>query len=361
MGKIAGIWSRVQQTLFQVQECLPPLSEQQRRVILVLEVVRIEQHVPAGCLQWLGRRRADRRALPRAFVAKACLNLSTTKMLIERLRVDRSLRQLCGWEQGRQVLSEAAFSRAFAEFAAIRLLDRVHAAGVKEYLGEEVIWHVARDSTEIEAREKPQPKPKATRLKFRRGRPRKGEVRPPKPVKRMQRQYGQGAAEAIAELPKGCDVGTKRNSKGHKHHWVGYKLHVDVADGELPLAAVTTSASVHDSQVAIPLMKLTAARVESWYDLMDSAYHAAPIHRMSQELGHVPIIDANPRRGKEIEMEPDRARRYRDRAQAERFNSRLKDNCGGRFVRVRGHPKVHTHLMFGLLVIFAEALLNLIA
>jgi hypothetical protein len=360
MAKIAGIWSRVQQALFQVQECLPPLSEQQRRVILVLEVVRIEEQVPPGCLQWLGRRRADRRALARAFVVKACLNLPTTKMLIERLRVDRSLRQLCGWEQGRQVPSEATFSRAFAEFAAMGLGDRVHADRVKEYLGEEVVWHVARDSTEIEAREKPAVKPKTVRRKYRRGRPRKGEVRPPKPEKRMERQYGQSAAEGMAELPKACAVGTKQNAKGHKHHWVGYKLHVDVADGEIPLAAVTTSASVHDSQVAIPLMKMTAARVSSWYELMDSAYDAGPIHRMSQELGHVPIIEANPRRGKEIEMEPDRKRRYGKRSQAERFNSRLKDNCGGRFVRVRGHPKVHAHLMFGLLVIFAEALLRLI-
>jgi hypothetical protein len=161
MGKIAGIWSRVQQALFQVQECLPPLTEQQRRLVMVLEVVRVEEHIPAGCLQWLGRRRADRKALARAFVAKASLNLATTKLLIERLRVDRSLRQLCGWEQGRQVPSESTFSRAFAEFAARGLLDRVHEARVKEYLKEEQVWHVARDSTEIEAREKPAARPAA--------------------------------------------------------------------------------------------------------------------------------------------------------------------------------------------------------
>ena len=34
------------------------------------------------------------------------------------------------------------------------------------------------------------------------------------------------------------------------------------------------SASVHDSQVAIPLMKMTSDRVESLYELMDSAYDA---------------------------------------------------------------------------------------
>jgi hypothetical protein len=328
--------------------------------MLVLEVVRIEEQVRPGCWQWLGRRRADRRALARAFVVKACLNLPTTKMLIERLRVDRGLRQICGWEQGRQVPSEATFSRAFAEFAAMGVLDRVHADRVKGYLGEEVVWHVARDSTEIEAREKPQSKPKAARPKFRPGRPKKGEVRPAKPVKRLERQYTQGAEEAIAELPTACDVGMKKNAKGHSQRWVGYKFHVDVGDGGIPLAAVTTSASVHDSQVAIPLMKLTAARVRSWYELMDSAYHAALIHRVSKGLGHVPIIEANRRWGEPAEMEPDRARRYAKRTQSERFNSRLKDDRGGRFVRVRGHPKVHAHLMFGLLVIFAEALLRLI-
>jgi hypothetical protein len=350
------MWSRVQQVLLHVEECLPPLTEEQRRVILVLEVVRIEEQVRPGCLQWLGRRRADRRALARALVVKACLNLPTTKMLIERLRVDRSLRQLCGWEQGRQVPGEATFSRAFAECAALGLLDRV-----KEYPGEGVVWHVARDSTEIEAREKPEVKAKAERPRYRRGRPRKGEVRPPKPEKRMERQYRQSTSEAMAELPKACAVGTKQDSKGHLHHRVGYKFHVGVADGEIPLTAVTTSASVHDSQVAIPLMKLTAERVRSWYELMDSAYEAALIHRHSRELGHVPIIEANPRRGKAVAMEPDRKRRDGKRSEAERFNSRLKDGCGGRFVRVRGHPKVHAHLMFGLLVICAEALLSLIA
>jgi hypothetical protein len=38
---------------------------------------------------------------------------------------------------------------------------------------------------------------------------------------------------------------------------------------------VLTSASVHDSQVAIPLMTTTSARVFYLYDLMDSAYDAA--------------------------------------------------------------------------------------
>lgn len=59
-------------------------------------------------------------------------------------------------------------------------------------------------------------------------------------------------------------------------------------------------------------------------------------------------------------MTPDRAERYRNRTASERLSARLKDDCGGRMVRVRGHAKVHAHLMFGLLVVFAEALLDLL-
>ena len=58
-------------------------------------------------------------------------------------------------------------------------------------------------------------------------------------------------------------------------------------------------------------------------------------------------------------MEPDRARIYKGRTVAERFNARLKDEVGGKNLRVQGVRKVHAHLMFGLLVIFADALLRL--
>jgi len=40
-----------------------------------------------------------------------------------------------------------------------------------------------------------------------------------------------------------------------------------------------TAASLHDSQVAIPLMKMTSERVDYLYDLMDAAYDARPRYR----------------------------------------------------------------------------------
>ena len=101
--------------------------------------------------------------------------------------------------------------------------------------------------------------------------------------------------EMLADLPRTCDVGVKRDAKGHQESWSGYKLHVDAADGGVPLSCILTSASLHDSQVAIPLATLTAARVTNLHDLMDSAYDAPEIRAHSESLGHVAIIDANPR------------------------------------------------------------------
>src|SRR5215467_5166262 len=62
-----------------------------------------------------------------------------------------------------------------------------------------------------------------------------------------------------------------------------------------PVSALLTSASLHDSQAAIPLAMLSAGRLTNLYDLMDSAYDAPEIRARIRELGHVPIIDKNPR------------------------------------------------------------------
>ena len=166
--------------------------------------------------------------------------------------------------------------------------------------------------------------------------------------------------ENLADLPRLCDWGTKKDSKGKKQAWRGYKLHLDASDGDIPLSWLVTSASTHDSQAAIPLAQMSAQRVTSLYDLADAAYDAKEIRQMSERLGHVALIDHNPRRGEKRELAPAETIRYRQRSSAERINSHLHDNHGGRHVRVRGAVKVTAHLGFGLLVIAAEQLLRLI-
>src|SRR6201984_2847076 len=124
---------------------------------------------------------------------------------------------------------------------------------------------------------------------------RRAKVVETKEPRRLERQTSMSLAAMLADLPKHCTVGTKRNAKGHTASGVGYKLHLDVADGDIPISAILTSASLHDSQAAIPLATMTASRVINLYDLMDSAYDAPEIKAKSIALGHVPIIDPHPR------------------------------------------------------------------
>ncbi|MFZ0422831.1 MAG: transposase [Xanthobacteraceae bacterium] len=376
---LSSYWQKFQGELFPfLEETLGFLTESHKTLVTVLDMTRLEAFIP----HWHGlpgRPLAERAALARAFVAKAVLNLPTTRMLIERVEADKTLRRLCGWSRLSEVPSESTFSRAFAEFAQSELPSRVHEALIRQTHAERLVGHIARDSTAIDGHEKPQcaeqPVPVAPKPAPRkRGRPRKGEAPPPKPQTRMERQAGMSLSQMLADLPRHCDVGGKRNAKGHQETWIGYKLHIDTADGDIPVSCVLTSASVHDSQVAIPLATMTAGRLVNLYDLMDSAYDAAEIKAHSRTLGHVPIIDVNPRRDAALKEEKAmKAKRrassghrtaeeirYNERSSAERVNANLKDNHGGRTVQVRGPAKVMCHLMFGVLVIATTQIIRLV-
>jgi hypothetical protein len=357
-----------------MENALGPLSDKHRELVTVLETVAIEAFLPYPH-GYVGRPCAERAALARAFIAKAVYNLPTTRLLIDLLEGDVRLRRLCGWERRQDVPKEWTFSRAFAEFTAVQLPARLHEALIKATLGTQIVGHISRDSTAIEAREKPVSKPKAEKKQPRkRGRRRKGEPAPRPEPRRIERQKNMTLAAMLADLPKPCDVGTKRNAAGHQESWIGYKLHIDTADGDIPVSGILTSASPHDSQVAIPLAAMTTERVVNLYDLMDSAYDNDAIRAHSIGLGHVPIIDINPRRDavlaaaierdnkakRKINFKTAEDVRYNQRSSAERVNSNLKDNFGGNHVRVRGNPKVFAHLMFGLLAIATLQLMRLV-
>ena len=214
-------WSHIQGTLFPwLREELDPITAALEQLIIVLDTIGLAAYVPGPPRHGRGRKPEDRRALARAFVAKAVLGLPTTAAVIERLAIDKSLRRICGWESAREVPSEATFSRAFAEFAASELPDQLHEALIKRTLADRIVGCVARDATEIDAREKPAksgksgpgdgtapPPPSATPpaaaeppAPRRRGRPKKGEERP-KPATRLERQAAQTLPEMLAELP----------------------------------------------------------------------------------------------------------------------------------------------------------------
>jgi hypothetical protein len=363
MSTLFDIWHSIQNSLFPwLEETLDPLTEKEKRFVRTISLMDLQKHMAQYRWQGKGRRRKDRTSIAKAFIAKAVYNFETTDILIEYLHSCKNLRRLCGWEYSCNVPSKATFSRAFAEFSDGNLTQTVHAAMVKHHCGDKLAGHISRDSTAIGVREKPtKKKPPIKHPKRKPGRPKKGEIVLPQPPKRLDLQPTRTLAENLLDLPKDCNVGTKKNSKGYKESWIGYKLHVDCIDGDIPVSTILTSASMHDSQAAIPLSQMSQERLTNLYDLMDSAYDAPQIHRFSEGLGHKPIIDNNPRRGGKKHMDPPTHKRFCQRSSVERVNAYLKDNHGGRNVRVKGSAKVMTHLMFGIIVITATQLFRLLA
>jgi hypothetical protein len=378
---LSQYWFRIQSSLFPwLEEELGEMTEKEQKLVTILELIRIERFtVLSRSLR--GRPLKERAAVARAFVAKAVYNMPTTRALLDRLACDKKLRRICGWEQKGEIPSESTFSRAFAEFSESQLPTCVHQIMISENLSDEIVSHISRDATEIEVREKPpQKEMKAETTSEERkprrkmGRPKKGEETIKEPT-RLERQRSMTLEEMLADLPRRCDVGTKTNSKGFKESWRGFKLHLDAADGQIPVSCILTSASTHDSQVALPLATMTSQRVINLYDLMDSAFDSPIIREHSRSLGHVPIIDINTRRNtklkEELSAEAKRLellhferpedRRYKERTNVERVYARLKDEFGGRMIRVRGWAKVMTHLMFGILALTADQLMRLVS
>ena len=375
MKNLSQWWQLIQGTLFDcLEEELGPITKKQQQLITALEILRIEDNIK--CYHgYKGRPKKNRIAIARAFVAKAIYNMPTTRILLDRLQSDINLRRICGWETVNMIPDESTFSRAFEEFSFTQLLLKIHDTLIKTVYEEKIIGHLSRDSTAINGREKSERTSyNNKKSKYKKGRPKKGERRPVKEASRIEKQKDMNLEEMIIDLPKICDAGTKKNSKGKTETWIGYKLHIDSADADIPISCILTSASTHDSQVAIPLAELSNNKVINLYDLMDAAYDVQEISDHSKSLNHVPIIDVNPRRDaklKEDLLEEKKVQKflhwesstkihYNNRSAAERVNGRLKDEFGGRSVRVRGHEKVLCHLMFGILALTVDQLIRFI-
>jgi hypothetical protein len=204
--------------------------------------------------------------------------LEKTSALHERLTMDRSPRRSRGFSMFKKLPSESTFSRAFGEFARTGLAERAHAALIKWALGDALIGHLSRDATAIEPRERPQPRNK------RKARDRREETKRP-----VSCQRGQTLAGMPGELPTACDWGTKRDAKGYKRGWQGYKPRLDRSIGPIdcgvPISALLSSASPRDSMAAIPLSLMSRKRVTNLYDVMDAGYCSLDLREHCRALG----------------------------------------------------------------------------
>jgi hypothetical protein len=175
-----------------------------------------------------------------------------------------------------------------------------------------------------------------------------------------------------------CSVGAKKNSKGNYEYWIGGKLHVSAVDGDIPIVAFYSGASVYDSSVALPLMHTATQRVPYLFDLQDAGYDANIIREFSYKLGHHPIIDINPKNSKELKakiaLQKEEKKKleklhlhnssdkhhYNARSMVERVNKYLKEDFGCNTIYYQGATKVASVLAFGILSVCIHQSLKLV-
>ena len=281
----------------------------------------------------------------RSMLGKIFFRIETTKDFILRLKGDFNLRLLCGFDK---VPDASSFSRVFSYLSGEGIWDTGLDEIVREAHSGKVVYHVCRDSTMIAAREKvtPKSKKKAEKPKKKRGRPHKNAIKAPKEPTTLEKQLLEDAKVSLEKLNKNCAFGSKKNSQGNIETTKGYKLHLDVSDSGFPLTALITGANVHDSQLAIPMEKLTEQKVTSCYSLMDAGYDAKTIDEFIRNRERIPIIDPNKRKNESRPpLDPAKQERYKIRTTVERTNSHLKDNLIPKALYVKGYVKVSFVLM----------------
>ena len=382
ISTLSKMWLKVvnlENSLFpELQESLriKEFSTKEAKLIRVLDFAEIEKFITITSQTNIPKYREQ---IARAFIAKSVYNFQTTRDLLNRLHVDRTLRILCGWRYANEIPSESTFSRAFDEMSRLQIAQKSHERFVEEYLSEKTFFYNATDATKIPLREKPvkidkeKPKPK------KKERPKKGEAREAKKPTILEQQIEmQSVEEKLSLISTKCGVGIKQNSKGNREVWIGGKLHISVVDGDVPVTAFYSGANVHDSSVALPLMQETSKRVNYLYDLQDAGYDADIIREYSSKLGHHPIIDINPKNSKELKAKIELLKHeretfayinqhlncdeqhYNQRSRVERVNKLLKDDFGCNIIYYHGATKVASVLAFGILSICIDQSLKLV-
>jgi hypothetical protein len=377
---LSKMWLKItnlENSLFpELQASLGVLSSKEEKLIKILDFAEIEQFIHDTHVTNIPK---DRVPFARAFIAKSVYNLQTTSDLIDRLKIDRTLRVLCGWRHATDIVSEATFSRAFKEFSEINLAAKAHDKFISEYLSDIIFLYNASDATKIPLRQKPLKVEKEEKPKKKRGRPKKGETREPiKPTILSKQKDMKTTQEMLSLVSTECGVNIKQNSKGNREVWIGGKLHISAVDGDIPITAIYSSASVHDSSVALPLIGETSKKVNYLYDLQDAGYDADIIREFSQKHGHRPIIDINPKNSQmlrdKIQLAEDEKKKfeyfnlpqssdihhYNQRSMVERVNKYLKDDFGCDKIYYQGATKVASVLAFGILSICIHQSLKMI-
>ena len=225
----------------------------------------------------------------------------------------------------KKVPSSSVVSRKTKELIEALNLYSIHSLVINEYFSDRLVCNLSIDSTPVEARETPVKKEKEESTK--KGRDKKSSIERKKREKDLANMAKVGDVEQfLSTLENRCSITGKKNSKGYMQWRIGYKIHLAVCDSGIPVSFFVSGASVHDSRVAIPLLRKAKARCTYLYALMDGGYSSAQIEEYSHSIGVVPVIDFKAdRNGNKREMDKAKKERYKARTTVERTNSELKE------------------------------------
>jgi len=266
---------------------------------------------------------------------KLLYQMRTMKATLQLLHENGNLKDMLAITK---VPSEATVSRLSKEVEKIVNPSDLHQRVVQAYmksLDRLAVGHLSIDSTTIEAREKPVKTrvPKKAKTNKKRGRKAKGSVAEQQHRELQARQEQERIAylqesfeESLSRLEMRCSITAKQNSKGKKQWFIGYKAHLATDDYGVPMSFAVTGASVHDSKVAVPLMKKTREITDFWYVLLDKGYISPVINDYVDMIERKVIIDRKAYKGVvATPLDPASQQRYTARTTVERTNSELKD------------------------------------
>lgn len=289
--------------------------------------------VPSAVME-SGRSRTGRPDYPLAdilaiWIAKEVFGFATISYTLDFVRSNCNVRMIAGLDR---VPSAAVISRRTGKLMEAMGIRHISDMLCRDFYKSRLVCHLSIDSTPIEAREKPV-SPEKPRMKLKKGRKKRGskeaedlEARRAEDRRIEELEESGPIDEYLSTLNQQCAISGKKNSKGHMQWRIGYKAHLAVDDHGIIVSYAVTGANVHDSRLAIPLLRMADMNCTFLYALMDGGYSSGRIESFVRDSGKVPVIDFKAsRNGDKPEMDPAKKLRYKARTTVERTNSEMKE------------------------------------
>lgn len=310
-----------------------PLLAELRQIYEVLDdeklIARLQQY------RWTGRPGFSVRAMWYSYLAGFVLNLPSTNALIRRLQDDAGLAALCGYQR---LPSRWTFNRFVVRLSRhLDFVEEVMASATKEIrdrLQGAFGYMMAVDASVVTTHSNPN----------------------------RRRVSDPEASWTVKE----------HDQQGRPKWYFGYKIHLIAdADTELPITAVVTTASVHDTTQLLPLLEKAKSEldIKPQYVLADAGYDSnRNFDGIAQDHSARPIIKVRKTIRRDFRLRqygtlrerlsvpsPQWKAAYKHRQSVERVFSRLKGHKAlGQHCR-RGLAKVSLHCLTAVLIMQAEA------